>query len=108
MPSSIEILKPSEFAISVQTIQNFINDLQARLHSVDMVVKKQNNENLFLKKNMSKAVINLILISLARNKLDKDHLSKITGIKNAELNLFLKKLIEDGKIKEEGSIYTLP
>jgi len=65
MPSSIEITKPEEFVVRKSTVENFINDLQARLHQVDMVVKKQENENTFLKKNLSKAASNLILLSLA-------------------------------------------
>lgn len=107
MPSSIEILKPEEFTMKYSTIQDFINDLQARLHAVDMVVKKQKNENDFLKRNMNTSVSNIILLSLAKNKLDKDYLSKITGIKEEELELFIKKLIEEKKIKEENNIYSL-
>src|SRR3989338_8048221 len=38
MPSSIEILKPEEFTMKKSTIEDFINDLQARLHEVDKVV----------------------------------------------------------------------
>ena len=107
MPSSIEILKPEEFTMNASTIQDLINDLQARLHTVDMIVKKQKNENDFLKRNMNIAVTNVILISLARNNLDKEHLSKITGIKEEELVIFLKKLIEEKRIKEEKNIYSL-
>ena len=107
MPSSIEILKPEEFTMKYSTIQDFINDLQARLHAVDMVVKQQKNENDFLKRNMSTAVNNIILLSLAKNKLDKEYLSKITGIKEEELNIFLKELIEEKRIKEENNIYSL-
>ena len=107
MPSSIEILKPEEFAIKASTIQDFVNDLQARLHTVDMVVKKQKNENDFLKRNMNAAIRNIILMSLAKSKLDKEYLSKITGIKENELDIFLKKLIYEKKIKEENNIYSL-
>jgi len=108
MPSSIDILKPEEFTMEARTINDFINDLQARLHSVDMIVKQQKNENVFLRKNMNTAVRNVILVSLAKNKLDKEHLTKITGIKGEELNIFLKKLVEEKKIKEENNIYSLP
>lgn len=107
MPSSIEILKPEEFAMKASTIQDFVNDLQARLHTVDMIVKKQKNENDFLKRNMNAAIRNIILMSLAKSKLDKEYLSKITGIKETELDIFLKKLIEEKKIKEENNIYSL-
>ena len=107
MPSSIEILKPEEFAMKASTIQDFVNDLQARLHTVDMIVKKQKNENDFLKRNMNAAIRNIILLSLAKNKLDKEYLSKLTGIKENELDIFLKKLIEEKKIREENNIYSL-
>ena len=107
MPSSIEILKPEEFSMKALTIQDFINDLQARLHAVDMVVKKQKNENDFLRRNMNTAVNNIILLSLAKNELDKEHLSKITGIKEEELSIFLKKLVDEKRIKEENNIYSL-
>jgi hypothetical protein len=108
MPSSVEILKPEEFGMKASTVQDILNDLQARLHAVDMIVKKQKNENDFLRKNMNTSIKNVILVSLASNKLDKEYLSKITGIKDEELNLFLKKLVEEKKIKEENNIYSLP
>ena len=107
MPSSIENLKTEGFAMKASTIQDFVNDLQARLHTVDMIVKKQKNENDFLKRNMNAAIRNIILMSLAKNELDKEYLSKITGIKENELDIFLKKLIEEKKIREENNIYSL-
>src|SRR3989338_11210923 len=87
MPSSIEIAKPEEFAVKKSTIENFINDLQARLHNVDMVVKKQKNENTFLKKNLSKAASNLILLSLTSGGMDMERLSRVTGIAEKELEI---------------------
>lgn len=107
MPSSIEIIKPEEFAMKKSTIENLINDLQARLHQVDMVVKKQNNENEFLRKNMNTAIKNVILISLVSGSLDKERLSKATGIDDKELETFLDHLIKENKISEEKGIYSL-
>src|SRR3989338_4869097 len=107
MPSSIEITKPEEFAIKKSTVENFINDLQARLHNVDMIVKKQKNENTFLKKNLSKAASNLILLSLTSGGMDMERLSRVTGIAEKELEIFLGQLIEEDKIKKEDDIYSL-
>ena len=107
MPSSIEITKPEEFAVKKSTIENFINDLQARLHNVDMIVKKQKNENTFLKKNLSKAANNLILLSLTSGGMDMERLSRVTGIAEKELEMFLKQLIEENKIKKEDDVYGL-
>ena len=104
---SIEIIKPEEFKMKKASIENFINDLQARLHQVDMIVKKQKNENEFLKKNLNTAVSNIILISLASGNINKEKLSNITGISEKELDIFLDKLIKDNKIKKENELYAL-
>ena len=56
---------------------------------------------------MNTSVKNIILISLAKNKLDGEHLSKITGINETELELFLKSLLDEKKIKEEDGVYGL-
>lgn len=107
MPSSLEILKPEEFIIKSKTIQDFLNDLQARLHSVDMIVKKQRNEIDFIKRNMNVAVRNLILISISKGKLNKEQLCRVTGIEEKELDIFLQNLIEEKKIKLVGNFYCL-
>ena len=44
MPSSIEIIKPTELSMDKSTIEDMINDLQARLQDVDMMIKKKKNE----------------------------------------------------------------
>src|SRR3989338_2014645 len=107
MPSSIEITKPEEFAVKKSTVENFINDLQARLHNVDMVVKRQKNENTFLKKNLVKAVSNTILLSLATGGMTMENLSRATGIAEKELKVFLDDLIREDKIKKEDDMYSL-
>src|SRR3989338_9491818 len=37
MPSSLEVVKPEHFIMTNPELSNFLNDLQARLHSVDMI-----------------------------------------------------------------------
>ncbi len=107
MPSSVEISKPEELIVQNSTVENLINDLQARLHTVDMVVKKQKNENDFLRQNLAKAAQNVILISLSRGKMTKESLSKLTGIHEKELEIFLENLEKENKIKKEEELYSL-
>ncbi len=107
MPSSVEISKPEEFIMKKSTVEDLLNDLQARLHNVDMVVKQQKNENEFLKHNLNKAVSNTVLLSLVSGSLDRERLSKATGISEEELEIFLDNLIKENKIIKEGEIYTL-
>jgi len=107
MPSSIEITKPDEFIMKKSTVEDLVNDLQARLHEVDMIIKKQKNENEFLKQNLNKGVSNAILISLASGNMDKENLSKVTGVPEKELIIFLDNLIKENKIIKENNIYSL-
>jgi hypothetical protein len=107
MPSSVEIIKPSELIMRKSTIEDFTNNLQSKLHNVDMIVKNLKNENYFLKQNMNKAVTNVILISLASKRLDKEKLSEITGINHKELSLFLDELLKKNKIVEDQGYFSL-
>lgn len=50
MPSSIEILDPEELKFQSTEIAGFLNDLLARLHEYDMVVKNLQAENMVMKK----------------------------------------------------------
>jgi len=107
MPSSIEVLKPDKLELNNKETANFLNDLQARLHSMDMLIKQLKNENSFLKRNMHNVFKNIILVALAQAKLKKEQLSKITGIVEKELEIYLNKLIEEKIIKKEGDLYSL-
>jgi len=42
MPSSIEILEPSKFNINSSEIEDMLNDLLAKLHQYDMIIKNLN------------------------------------------------------------------
>ncbi len=107
MPSSIEVIKPDQMSFSSTELSNLINDLQARLHNVDMVVKKMKAENDFLKVNMNNIIQNSIIITLRLGNLSLDQLSQVTGIHKKELELYLEKLIEEKKIKKDGELYSL-
>lgn len=107
MPSSIEVVKPEHFAMTSSELSNFLNDLQARLHSVDMIVKQQKAENDFLKHNMNAILHNAILICLKVSKLNLQQLSQITGVEKKELGIFVENLLMENKIKKEDELYTL-
>ena len=107
MPSSIEVVKPEHLVMTNPELSNFLNDLQARLHNVDMIVKQLKAENDFLKLNMNAITHNTILICLKVSKLSIEHLSKITGVDKKELEIFIEKLLKENKIKKESELYSL-
>ena len=54
MPSSIEILGPSELKIDNLSMNGLLNDLIARLHRYDMFLKNLHAENIVLKQEKEK------------------------------------------------------
>lgn len=107
MPSSIEIEKPEQLSLKRQDISNIFNDLQAKLHNMDMVAKTLKAERDFLKRNLNTMISNLITILIKIGKTTPEDLSKFTGINKEELEKHIDNLIKEGKIKKEGNLYQL-
>ena len=107
MPSSLEITKPESLIISNSELSGFVNDLQARLHNVDMIVKKLKGENDFLKLNMNAVLHNSIMICLKVGSFQIGQLSRLTGVEEKELDKFLDKMISENKIRKEGDSYSM-
>ena len=107
MPSSIEVIKPENLDMTNREISSFLNDLQARLHNVDMIVKQLKAENDFLRLNMNAVIHNAVLICLKVSKLTLEQLSQITGVDRKELEIFVEKLLKENKIKKENELYCL-
>lgn len=107
MPSSIEVVKPEHLVMTNPELSNFLNDLQARLHNVDMIVKQLKAENDFLKHNMNAILHNAILICLKVSRLSLEQLSQVTGVDKKELEIFVEKLVKENKIKKENDVYSL-
>lgn len=107
MPSSIDISKPEAFSTSNSELSGFLNDLQARLHNVDMIVKQLKNENQFIKRNMNTLLQNNIMLLLKIGSKSLEQISRLTGIEKQELENFMDNLVKENKIKKEGEVYTL-
>ena len=107
MPSSIDIEKPEQLVVKNRNISAIFNDMQSKLHHVDMVAKTLRAERDFLKRNLGTMISNIITVLIKLNKNTLQDLSKFTGINNEELEKHLQKLIEEEKVKKEGDIYNL-
>jgi len=107
MPSSIEIVEPDKLTLKAADMSDLMNDLQAKLHTLDMGVKQLRNENTFLKRNVGTILQNLIKVALLGKKLGIEQLSKGTGINQEELKPFLDALEKSETIKKEGEFYVL-
>lgn len=107
LPSSIEILEPTSLTYKNQDFSALLNDLQARLHQIDMALKNSNQENTILKKNSAIFLRNVIYLSLKQEKKDIAKLSKDSGVPEKELEKFLEILIKEKKLKKNKKIYSL-
>ena len=99
MPSSVAILEPGHFSLNSPEFSNLLNDLQAKLHEVDLVVKQLRVKNQNLEKNAKSLLQNLILISLKTTPKPPDQLAIESGINQDALKPFLDELIKLGRIE---------
>ncbi|MBL7050665.1 hypothetical protein ISS04_00715 [Candidatus Woesearchaeota archaeon] len=107
MPSSVEIIEPANLTYSSHDFSDILNDLQARLHKIDMVAKNTGQENKILRKNSAIFLRNLIFLALKEKGKDVVELSKNTGVPEKELEKFMDILIKEKKIKKQKKIYSL-
>lgn len=108
MPSVMEIISPSSFILEDEQISAFLNDLQAKLHQVDMIAKQVKLENNHLNQNMRFLLKNYVLVMLDRANLDSEQLSKFTGVNRDILEDFLDQLIDEKVIDLKEGIYFIP
>ncbi|MBU0469910.1 MAG: hypothetical protein KKA62_05765 [Nanoarchaeota archaeon] len=105
MPSLIEVIEPSELKFKEEEVSTFLNDLQAKLHYVDMLTKQLKTENDSLKQNTAALLKNYVLVLLAKKSLSSEQLSNLTGVSKDMLEDFLDRLIDQGKIDLKEGLY---
>ncbi len=106
MPSSIEILDPDRVILETSGLTDFLNDIQGRLHAVNIGINdyKQKNKNLIT--NTSTLLRNFIMVIL-RLPTKLSTISILTGLKDPETQKLLDALIKEGKIVKQGDLYKL-
>ncbi len=107
MPSLIEIVNPTTVSFNNAEVSSILNDLMAKLHSVDMVAKQFRLENDHLKADSANLLKNYLTILLKENNFNAATLSKLTGVVQDKLEDFLDQLIDEGKIDLKEGIYYL-
>lgn len=105
MPSSIEILEPTNFVLNGKAFENFLNDLQARLHEADMIVKGVRAQSSILDGNATAVFYNFISHLVSQEPRTVPELSSLVGVSEKHLRPFLDKLIEQKRIVLNGDKY---
>ncbi len=107
MPSVIEILEPTSLVMRDVDISTFINDLQAKLHQVDMIAKQEKSEKIYLKQNLNNLMKNYVRVLLSKGPLTAAQMSKLTGVTQDNLEDFLDVLTDEKMIRMGGDYYHL-
>jgi hypothetical protein len=105
MPSSVEIVQPESMKIKCVEISDFVNDMLAKLHDVDMRFKSVNASNVILDKNLRGLFRNFVLALLEKGSMGMDGLAKKVGIPVEQLLPFLNEFEKEGLIKKDGDSY---
>ena len=104
MPSSIEIVEPSDLAISCTTITDLFNDLLGKLHNVDMIAKNLRVENEVHRGNMGKLLRSSVMALLPQKKSSKD-IADTLMIPPDQAETILSHLEKEGLVKRVGKHY---
>ena len=105
MPSLMEIVEPKQLAFTDIEFSQFLNDLQTKLHQIDLLAKHVKIENDYLKRNLGGLLGNYIQVLLKQNNLGAAQLSRLTGVAQDQLEDYLDKMMDQGKIDLKEGIY---
>lgn len=107
MPSSVEILEPDSLAIPTNEMNNYLNDLQSKLHENDMNVKRLKTANELLDKNSMVIFRNFILYLVKLGKCELSELSKFVGVPEDQLKPYLGKMVEENVLNVSDDKYSI-
>jgi len=103
MPASVEIIEPREIRYGAQHLSNFFNEVQTRVHALDLALKTLTVENNKIKKNGSALIRNMLYYLTNKEPKSHQELSKVMGISEGELKPILDLLLEQKKMVKEGN-----
>ncbi len=93
MPTSVEIIEPPEFRLKSTDLSNMLNDLQAKLHEVDLLVKQLRIKNKLIEENGNKLLQNFITWTIQKTNKTADQIAKDVGMKEEHLKPFLEAMV---------------
>ncbi len=106
MPSVIEILEPQEITTTDVEFGSFLNDLQTRLHQIDMMAKQIKGERDIQAELTATILRNFLLFILRKNNYEVKMLSTMTGVAEKPLGKFLDALVKEEILQEKAGFYT--
>ena len=106
MPTSIEIISPDKFVYNAKDFTDYLNEIQSKLHKLDMLIKNFEAENKVLKTNGFTLITNLINLILRTKPSNLEEISQKAGIPAEQIKAFLENMVKDGRLKLENDVYS--
>lgn len=107
MPSSVEILSPDDLKMRAEQFTVFLNDLQARLHENDLLIKEIKSRNEILDKNSINVFRNFILFTINQGIDNCADIGKTVGLTEKHLKPFLDKMMEENILTIKEGKYSV-
>lgn len=106
MPSSIEVLEPQTLSLPGRFLTRVLNDLQSRLHALDMELKRLKGMNEILDRNSLQTFRNFVHYILREKSRTIDEIGKLVGVERAAIKPFLDRMVEENYLIVEKGGYT--
>ncbi len=103
MPSSLELIEPEKIVMTNDIFASWLNELQGRLHQVDMVAKEKHLLAQIHDQNISTIIRYNLLSHLKQGSLSRSELQQLVGIDAQGFERYLSTLIQRGEIITEGA-----
>jgi hypothetical protein len=105
MPSSVEIIEPNEITMKNRELSGFLNELQAKLHNIEMNLKNLSAEKDILHKKFVQLIRYVLLYHVQEKAMDVSELAKATGVGDEVIVKYLDVLVKKGELKKEKDKY---
>ena len=106
LPSSIEIIEPQEMLFTASKFAGLLNDLQAKLHKVDMELKLKNADLQVISHSVRTVIINFIMYCLTEKPQNAEYIAKAIGIKLDKIENVLTELVDKKIILKNNDLYS--
>jgi hypothetical protein len=107
MPSTVEIIDPMEVKLSAGEFGMLLNDLQARLHTVDLALKQVKAQLKIVDTNALNVLRNFLIYALKQGEKSADELGKAVGLTAEIVQPYLDRLVADKRAKKSGTKYAI-
>lgn len=106
MPSSVEVIEPDHIIYKSADFTDFLNDVQARLHAVNMGTQEFKSKNKNLIRNTAVLLDNFVFYAVQTPR-TLEELQKIVGIGQDQIKKVLETHIEKGRVEKDGDRYSM-